>query len=38
MKPYRDMTVEELNAELFAEVAADMRSAAKALERYEAYK
>ena len=29
---------EELNAELFAEVAADMRSAAKALERYEAYK
>ena len=29
---------EELNADLFADVASDMRSAAKALERYEAYK
>ena len=29
---------EELNADLFADIASDMRSAAKALERYEAYK
>ena len=29
---------EELNADLFADVASDMRSAANALERYEAYK